>query len=124
MVRSKQTVYLPKYRLLLLADPVVLKLGAGELLIEQLTNDLNEAGAVTVSCRRHVSETQLLTFLKKTWIRGNVATLDLRLDHYEIPATAGSAEIVSGLKRHGISLCTLAEERTRNKQVRGNASTS
>jgi len=112
----EQTIYLPKYRLLLLADPGWLKLGAGEVLIEQLTNDLNEAGAVTVSCRRNVSEIQLLTFLKKHGFAETSRLLDLRLDlgKYEPPPALSA--MVSGLHRHGISICTLAEERTRNNR--------
>jgi RNA polymerase sigma factor (sigma-70 family) len=109
----EQTIYLPKYRLLLLADPRWLKLGAGELLLDQLTTDLKEAGAVTVSCRRYVSESQLLTFLKKHGFEEMSILLDLRLDLSKFePALLPS--VITQLATQGISITTLAEERARD----------
>src|SRR2546421_5721095 len=112
----EQTIYLPKYRLLLLADPRWLKPGVGELLLEQLTTDLKEAGAVTVSCRRYLSERQLLTFLKKHGFVETSILMDLRLDLLKIERPLPLPVIVKRLNSHGISITTLAEERARDSR--------
>ena len=112
----EQTIYLPKYRLLLLADPRWLKPGVGELLLEQLTTDLKEAGAVTVSCRRYLSERQLLSFLKKHGFEETSILMDLRLDLLKIERPLPLPVIVKRLNSHGISITTLAEERARDSR--------
>lgn len=107
----EQTIYLPKYRLLLVTDPHWLKRGAGDLLLDRLMNDLREAQAVTVSCRQYASETELVSLLER---RGFVETsrrLDLRLD----VATADVSLLPVLARRLGeISITTFAEERARD----------
>ncbi len=111
----EQTIYLPKYRLLLLADQHWLKLGAGELLLERLMTDLKTAGAVTVSCRRYTSERQLLTLLKKHGFEETSILMDLRFD-----LTKSSPPllepIIKQLDAKGISITTLAAERARDPE--------
>ena len=111
----EQTIYLPKYRLVLLADPRRLTLGVGELLLEQLMSDLNEAGAITVSCRRYAAENQLLTFLKKRGFEETSVLMDLRLD----PAKFDRAllpPLIEKLEAQGISFTTLAAERAQDSR--------
>jgi RNA polymerase sigma-70 factor (ECF subfamily) len=109
----EQTIYLPKYRLLLLADPRWLKLGAGELLLDRLMTDLKAAGAVTVSCRRYASESQLLSLLKKRGFAETSRLMDLRLDltKSERPLLQ---PVIKQLEAQGISISTLAAERAQD----------
>jgi len=102
----EQTVYLPKYRLLLLSDPKWLKRGVGDLLLNRLTQDLAEAKAITVSCRQYASETKLVNLLKSRGFEETSRVLDLRLN-------VAAADV--SLKRiEGISISTFAEERIRD----------
>ena len=109
----EQSVYLPKYRLLLLTDPQWLKRGTGELLLDQLTSDLRAAGAVTVSCRQYASESELIEFLKNRGFAEVSRVLDLRLN----VAAADLSSVAPRQKRfedQGISISTFAEERVRD----------
>lgn len=100
----EQSVYLPKYRMFIVTDPRWLKTGVGDLLLERLTGDLIEAGAVTVSCREYSSQTELLEFLKANGFNESGRLLDLRLDLTEtLPATQHLPA--------GITISTLAAER-------------
>jgi RNA polymerase sigma factor (sigma-70 family) len=102
----EQTVYLPKYRLLLLSDPQWLKRGVGDLLLDRLTDDLAEARAITVSCRQYASEIELVNLLKSRGFEETSRVLDLRLN-------VTLADV--SLKRiEGISISTFAEERVRD----------
>ena len=109
----EQTIYLPKYRLLLVSDPQWLKQSLGDLLLDQLLDDLRAAQAVTVSCRQYASETELLSLLES---RGFVETLrvsDLRLDVVDIDVSP-LAELVRRFEADGISITTFADERVRD----------
>lgn len=109
----EQTVYLPKYRLLLLADPQWLKRGAGDLLLDRLMEDLREAQAITVSCRQYASESKLVSLLVSRGFAETSRVLDLRLD----VATADVSLLPVLLRRfegEGISISTFAEERVRD----------
>jgi GNAT superfamily N-acetyltransferase len=75
---------------------------------------VKEAGAVTVSCRRYASESQLLTFLKKCGFEETSILLDLRLDLAKIEGPLPLPIIVKRLNSNGISMTTLAEERARD----------
>jgi RNA polymerase sigma factor (sigma-70 family) len=102
----EQTVYLPKYRLLLLSDPQWLNRGVGDLLLDRLTDDLAEARAITVSCRQYASEIELVNLLKSRGFEETSRVLDLRLN-------VALADV--SLKRiEGISISTFAEERVRD----------
>ncbi len=103
----EQTVYLPKYRLLLLSDPRWLKRGVGDLLLDRLTEDLVEAKAITVSCQQYASETELIDLLKRRGFEESSRVLDLRLD-------VTKADVSPFVTPLGISITTFAEERVRD----------
>lgn len=109
----EQTIYLPKYRLFVVTDPRWLKLGVGDLLLERLMNDLREANAVTVSCREYASQTDLLAFLKEHGFKETDRVLDSRLAVAEADVSP-FLSIVEGVKDSGITITSLAEERSRD----------
>ena len=111
----EQTVYRPKYRLLLLADPQWLKRGIGELLLDQLTEDLREAQAVTVSCRQHASGTELVNLLASRGFVETSRVLDLRLDVANFDVSL-LATLVQRFEDEGISITTFADERVRDSR--------
>ena len=109
----EQTIFLPKYRLFLVAEPRWLKAGVGDLLLDQLTKDLNEAGAITVWHRNYSTQTEALDYLMQ---RGFVETRrvwDLRLDlsATDLMPPARAADEVAA---QGVAITTFAEERQRN----------
>ena len=109
----EQTVYLPKYRLLLLSDPKWLSRGLGDLLLDRLMSDLVEAKAITVSCRNYASETELVELLRNRGFEEGSRVSDLRLD----VANADVSSLLPVLKRieeQGITITTFAEERDRD----------
>jgi RNA polymerase sigma factor (sigma-70 family) len=109
----EQTIYLPKYRLLLLTDPQWLKRGVGDLLLDRLSEDLHEAQAVTVSCRQHASETELVQLFERRGFVETSRVLDLRLDVADADVSVLAA-VLQRLGAAGISISTLAEERVRD----------
>ncbi len=109
----EQSVFLPKYRLLLISSPQWLKRGVGDLLLDRLVKDLTEAQAITVSCRQYATEAELLSLLES---RGFVETsriLDLRLD-VAAADLSSLAALSRRFKDEGISITTFAEERERD----------
>ena len=109
----EQTMFRPKYRLFLMAEPKWLEAGVGDLLLDRLMNDLREAGAITVWHRNYAHLTGVLDFLIR---RGFVETRrvwDLRLD---LPAAnvASFAAVVEAVAARGITITTFADERERN----------
>ncbi|HKP84404.1 MAG TPA: GNAT family N-acetyltransferase [Pyrinomonadaceae bacterium] len=109
----EQTVYLPKYRLLLVSNPQWLKLGIADLLLDRLMDDLREAQAITVSCRQYASETELVNLLKSRGFPETARVLDQRLN----VATADISrleKLIRELEDDGISISTFAEERVRD----------
>jgi RNA polymerase sigma factor (sigma-70 family) len=109
----EQTIYLPKYRLFLLTDPRWLKRGVGDLLLDQLTNDLVEGNAVTVSCQEYASETELLAFLRNHGFEETASVLDLRLNVSKSDLSA-FLPTLKQVQELGISITTLAQERARD----------
>ena len=107
----EQSVYLPKYRLLLLSDPRWLKRGVGDLLLDRLAGDLAEAKATTVSCRQYASEIELIKLLKDRGFEETSRVLDLRLTLEDARYTD-----VSAFEEQGIIISTFAEERVRDPQ--------
>ncbi|HSS22421.1 MAG TPA: GNAT family N-acetyltransferase [Pyrinomonadaceae bacterium] len=104
----EQTCFLPKYRLVMVADPDRLNADVGDLLWRRLSKDLKEANAVTVHCREYVSQTHLLEFLRKHGFKETDRVLDLRLE------VAEGLTILSQSAPAEITISTLAEERRRN----------
>jgi RNA polymerase sigma factor (sigma-70 family) len=109
----EQTVYLPKYRLLLLSDPQWLNHGAGDLLLDQLMTDLVEAKAITVSCRQYASETELVELLKRRGFEEASRVLDLRLNVAELDVSP-LLPVLRRIEEQGITITTFAEERDRD----------
>lgn len=104
----EQSIYLPKYRLLLLSDPQWLKKGVGDLLLDRLMDDLAEAKAITVSCRQYASEIELVNLLKSRGFEETSRVLDLRLN----VATASVPPLPELME--GIAISTFAEERAQD----------
>ena len=109
----EQTVYLPKYRLLLLSDPQWLNHGAGDLLLDRLMTDLIEAKAITVSCRQYASETELVELLKRRGFEEVSRVLDLRLHVAELDVSP-LLPVLRQIEEQGITITTFAEERDRD----------
>lgn len=109
----EQTVYLPKYRLLLLSDPQWLRSCIGDLLLDRLMDDLREAQAITVSCRQYASETGLVNLLQNRGFAETARVFDLRLN-VETADVSSLVPLVKRLKYDGISISTFAEERVRD----------
>lgn len=109
----EQTVYLPKYRLVLLSDPQWLTRGARVVLLDRLLSDAVEAKAITVSCRQYASEVELVNLLESRGFEEVSRVLDLRLK----VADADVSQFLPRLKQieeQGISITTFAEERERD----------
>lgn len=109
----EQTVYLPRYRLFLVADPRWLKRGVGDLLLERLTNDLKEVNAVTVSCREYSSQVELLKLLADGGFKEVDRVLDLRLEVDTVDLSRFSS-VSDRVKDQGFTISTFAEERNRD----------
>lgn len=112
----EQTVFRPKYRLFLMAEPQLLRAGVGDLLLDQLMKDLDEAGAITVWNRNYSHQAEVLEFLTQ---RGFVETrrvwdLRLNLSDTDLSNFAATAEALSAL---GITITTFAEERQQNAEA-------
>ena len=106
----EQTIYLPRYRLILVIDPQWLRRGVGELLLERLVADLREAGAVTVTFRDYESPNEMQSFLKEHGFNETNHLLDLRLTVAEAELST-FAPVVEQVTARGVSISTLAEER-------------
>jgi RNA polymerase sigma factor (sigma-70 family) len=109
----EQTVYLPKYRLVLLSDPEWLKRGAGSLLLDRLMRDLVEAKAITVSCRQYASESGLLELLMSRGFEEVSRVLDLRLNVGDADVST-FLPVLKRIEEQGITITTFAEERERD----------
>ncbi len=107
----EQTIFLPKYRLFLMADPKWLQAGVGDLLLDRLMTDLGEAGAITVWHRNYAHVTGVLDFLIR---RGFVETRrvwDMRLD---LTAAENPSPVAECVAARGITITNFAAERERN----------
>ena len=106
----EQSIYLPRYNLFLVASPGWLRKGVGDLLLDQLLEDLRNANAVTVSCHEHSSKTELISLLKK---RG-FAEVDRQLDS-RLPIANASTDNLNSREKAladiGITISTLIDER-------------
>lgn len=109
----EQTIFLPKYRLFLFAEPHWLRAGVGDLLLGQLMNDLREAGAISVWHRNYARLAEVLSFLTERGFKETRRVWDLRLDveAADLSTLAHAAEKVAA---RGITITTFAEERERN----------
>src|SRR5262249_42930711 len=106
----EQTIYLPRYRLFLVIDPQWLQRGIGELLINRLTDDLHEGGAITVTFQDYESTDTMQGLLKAHGFTEKTHLIDLRLDLTETISPALTST-VDRVKARGISISTLRKER-------------
>ena len=106
----EQTIYLPRYKLILVIDPQWLRRGVGELLLERLIVDLCEVDAVIVTFRDYESTNEMQSFLREHGFAETMRLNDLRLTVSEADLAPFSS-IVEQVKARGISISTLKEER-------------
>ncbi|HZB47385.1 MAG TPA: GNAT family N-acetyltransferase [Pyrinomonadaceae bacterium] len=109
----EQSIYLPRYRLILVVNPLWLRRGVGDLLLDRLTDDLREAGAVTVTFRDRESTSEVQAFLVERGFAETTRQMDLRLAVADTNLAA-FAPVVERVKARGISISTLLEERERD----------
>src|SRR2546423_7389532 len=105
----EQTIFLPKYQLLLVVAPAYLRGGVGDLLLDQLMKDLHEINAIAVWHRNDARLTEVLEFLKA---RGFVETRVAR--EWRLPVAqfdAAPFELIAARAARGVSIVTYAEAR-------------
>jgi len=107
----EQSVYLPRYNLFIVASPSKLRQGVGDLLLDQLFQDLEKAKAITVSVRERSSNTDLIDLLTKRGFAEVNRQLDSRLMIAEADTNGLTAGKAVTKKKNGISISTLREER-------------
>jgi RimJ/RimL family protein N-acetyltransferase len=105
----EQTIFLPRYRLFLAAEPDPLTAGVGDLLVDQLMEDLREAGAIKVWHRNYAQRTEILDFLVARGFLETARVWDLRLD-VERADLAPYRSLFAQLATRGITLTTFAAE--------------
>ena len=106
----EQSIYLPRYQLLLVASPAKLREGVGDLLLDQLLKDLQDAKAITVSCHERSSNAEVISLLTQRGFAEVNRQIDLRLSLAEaaIHRASGSE---NALKKTEITISTLTKER-------------
>jgi len=109
----EQTIFLPRYRLFLFAEPEWLRAGAGDLLLDRLMDDLREAGALTVWHRNYAQLTEVLGFLTERGFAETARVRDLRLNVAQV-GLAAFAPVLERVTSRGITITTFAEERERD----------
>ena len=109
----EQGPFLPKYRLHLVVDPLWLRRGVGDLLLDQLMNDLRELKAITVWVRNYAYLTDLIDFLRERGFAETIMVWDMRwmVEETDVSSLLPVAEAVAA---RGIKITTVAEERERN----------
>jgi RNA polymerase sigma factor (sigma-70 family) len=109
----EQTVYLPRYRLILVVEPQWVRRGVGRLLLDRLVCDLREVGAVTVTYRGYESSDEIQCLLKESGFTETARLLDLRLAVSEVDLSA-LPPARERVEAQGISITTLKAERDRD----------
>ena len=109
----EQSIYLPKYRLFLVADPELMLSGVGDLLLERLMDELIKADAITVSAKVYTSRTDLITLLEGQGFVETSRVWDMRLS-IEGLALSSFAPVIKQVGAQGISITTLADEQRRD----------
>jgi RNA polymerase sigma factor (sigma-70 family) len=109
----EQSIFLPRYRLFLAAEPEPLIAGVGDLLVDQLTGDLREAGAIKVWHRNYAQRTEILDFLVARGFVETARVQDLRLEVASVDLTSYRA-LFDRLTTRGITLTSFATERERD----------
>jgi len=106
----EQSIYLPRYKLFLVIEPRWLRRGIGELLINRLTDDLREVGAITVTFQDTESSNEMQELLKTHGFIETMHLIDLRLDLTQT-TLAGFSSTIDRVNARGISISTLHKER-------------
>jgi RNA polymerase sigma factor (sigma-70 family) len=106
----EQSIYLPRYQLFLVASPAKLREGVGDLLLDQLLKDLEDAKAITVSCHERSSNAEVISLLTKRGFKEVNRQLDSRLSLAEAEVKLMSAS-ENALDKTGITISTLTKER-------------
>jgi len=109
----EQTIFLPRYRLFLAAEPEALRVGVGDLLLDRLMDDLREAGAIKVWHRNYAQRTEVLEFLAARGFVETARVWDLRLDVARTDTTP-FLQLIEALEARGITITTFAAERERD----------
>ena len=109
----EQSIFLPKFRLFLVADPKWLRGGVGDLLLDRLMSDLREVNARTVSVRQYAHLTDFLAFLEEHGFREAIRVWDLRLTVSEADLSS-FVPIAEKVSAQGIQITTVEEERKRD----------
>ncbi len=112
----EQTIYLPRYRLFLFAEPRWLQAGVGELLLNRLTDDLREAGAILVWHRNYAEQTAVLEFLTERGFAETYRLWDLRLNLNERDFSAFDLAQEQFAER-GLTITTFSEESARDPEA-------
>jgi len=106
----EQSIYLPRYQLLLVASPAKLREGVGDLLLDQLLKDLQDAKAITVSCHARSSNAEVISLLTQRGFAEVNRQIDLRLSLAEAEIHRASAS-ENALIKTEITISTLTKER-------------
>lgn len=109
----EQTLFLPRYRLFLAAEPDGLQGGVGDLLLDRLLTDLRAAGALKVWHRNYARRTEVLDFLSARGFIETARVWDLRLDVARAD-TAPFLPLLEELAARGITITTFAAEHARD----------
>ncbi|MFN7949888.1 MAG: GNAT family N-acetyltransferase [Blastocatellia bacterium] len=109
----EQTIFLPRYRLFLAAEPEALRAGVGDVLLDQLLEDLRAAGAIKVWHRNYAQRTEVLDFLAARGFVETARVWDLRLEVAQVDTTP-FLPLLERLASRGITITTVAAERERD----------
>jgi RNA polymerase sigma factor (sigma-70 family) len=106
----EQSIFLPNYRIFLLAEPKMLRGGVGDLLLERLMKDLLELNAITVWMRDYDTQAEQLAFFKERGFEEiiKVRHLTLSLSDANPPSLLPAARETA---QRGITITTIAQER-------------
>jgi len=106
----EQSIYLPRYDLLLIVSPRWLRQGVGELLLKQLLTDLTKNNAIAIVCHEYSSNHALIEFLMANGFDEINKQLDSRM-YLDDVSTASLPNALKTIGKAGITISTLEAER-------------
>ena len=109
----EQTIFLPRYRLLLAVAPEHLQAGVGDLLLDRLTEDLREVNAISVWYRNDARLTATPEFLKARGFVETSVVWEVRVPTADFDPAPLEREAEQAITS-GVSLTTYAAERERD----------
>ncbi len=106
----EQSIYLPRYRLILMMESQAVSSGVAELLIDRLIEDLHSVDATTVTYQDFQSSPEITDFLKQKGFTETARINDYRLalKSTDVPLFSDS---IRSLTERAIVISTLAHER-------------